>query len=197
MRIHVLGGFLGSGKTTILMRLAASYVADGKKVSILVNEAGDIGVDGATIRGDGYNTTELPDGCICCSLTTTLQEAIVNINNDLQPDVIIIEPTGLAIPSKVEEAIDGVKDLDKKMDVIGIVDAHRFGIFADKKPTFITEQIRGSDLILMNKIDVATQEQQDFVRNWISENIGRTDVMCVSAKTGQGMEEALEAIRNG
>lgn len=197
MRIHVLGGFLGSGKTTILMRLAATYVADGKKVSILVNEAGDIGVDGATIRGDGYNTTELPDGCICCSLTTTLQEAIVNINNDLQPDVIIIEPTGLAIPSKVEEAIDGVKDLDKKMDVIGIVDAHRFGIFADKKPTFITEQIRGSDLILMNKIDVATQEQQDFVRNWISENIGRTDVMCVSAKTGQGMEEALEAIRNG
>lgn len=197
MRIHVLGGFLGSGKTTILMRLAASYVADGKKVSILVNEAGDIGVDGATIRGDGYNTTELPDGCICCSLTTTLQEAIVNINKDLQPDVIIIEPTGLAIPSKVEEAIDGVKDLDKKMDVIGIVDAHRFGIFADKKPTFITEQIRGSDLILMNKIDVATQEQQDFVRNWISENIGRTDVMCVSAKTGQGMEEALEAIRNG
>ena len=197
MRIHVLGGFLGSGKTTILMRLAASYVADGKKVSILVNEAGDIGVDGATIRGDGYNTTELPDGCICCSLTTTLQEAIVNINNDLQPDVIIIEPTGLAIPSKVEEAIDGVKDLDKKMDVIGIVDAHRFGIFADKKPTFITEQIRGSDLILMNKIDVATQEQQDFVQNWISENIGRTDVMCVSAKTGQGMEEALEAIRNG
>lgn len=196
MRIHVLGGFLGSGKTTILMKLASSYAKEGKKVSIIVNEAGDIGVDGATIKGDGFNTTELPDGCICCSLTVSLQEAIVNIVDQLHPDVIIIEPTGLAIPSRIVEAIEGVKDLDKDMDIIGIVDAHRFGIFADKKPTFITEQIRGSDLILMNKIDVATPEQQESVRRWIADNIGRSDIIGVSAKTGEGMEQALEAIRN-
>ena len=194
MRIHVLGGFLGSGKTTILMKMASSYIERGKKVSIVVNEAGDIGVDGATIKGNGYNTTELPDGCICCSLTTNLIEAVNNITNERDPDVMIIEPTGLAIPSRVVNILDMIKGFDKKVNVIGVVDARRFHIFSEKKPAFITEQIKGSDIVLMNKIDVATPEEKKDTADWIADNIGITDIHPVSAKTGEGMDEVLKVI---
>ena len=194
MRIHVLGGFLGSGKTTILMKIASAYIEQGKKVSILVNEAGDIGVDGATLKGNGYNTTELPDGCICCSLTTGLMEAVTNIKNDLNPDVMIIEPTGLAIPSRVVDILNLMNNIYSSVDIIGVVDARRFHIFTEKKPAFITEQIKGSDIVLMNKIDVATPEEMKTTVDWIAENIGVTDIHPVSAKTGEGMDEILKVI---
>ena len=65
MDIHILGGFLGTGKTTLLMKLVSMYSEIGKKVAIIVNEAGSVGVDGTTIKGKGYNAVELPQG-LCC-----------------------------------------------------------------------------------------------------------------------------------
>ena len=62
MHIYVLGGFLGSGKTTILMKIVNGFLEKGKKVAVIVNEIGDIGVDGTTLRSEGYNTTELAEG---------------------------------------------------------------------------------------------------------------------------------------
>lgn len=194
MRIHVLGGFLGSGKTTLLMKIASSYIERGKKVSVIVNEAGDIGVDGTTLKGNGYTTTELPDGCICCTLTTSLLEAVTNIRNELNPDVMIIEPTGLALPSRVVGILDMLKDFDKSVNVIGMVDARRFPIFAEKKPEFITEQIKGSDIVLMNKIDVASDEEKKSTVEWISENTGINEIHPVSLKTGEGLDEVLKVI---
>ncbi|MBE6525889.1 MAG: GTP-binding protein, partial [Thermoplasmata archaeon] len=65
MIIHIVGGFLGSGKTTLLIKMAERYMDSGRKVAILVNEIGEIGVDGATISGSGLKTVELAEGCIC------------------------------------------------------------------------------------------------------------------------------------
>ncbi|MDY4581100.1 MAG: GTP-binding protein, partial [Candidatus Methanarcanum hacksteinii] len=79
MIIHVVGGFLGSGKTTLLIKIAERYIADGKKVTILVNEAGEIGVDGASISSNGLNAIQLQEGCICCTLSGTLQSTMRDI----------------------------------------------------------------------------------------------------------------------
>jgi G3E family GTPase len=65
MIIHIMGGFLGSGKTTLVMKIAERYISLGKKVAVLVNEIGEVGVDGATISGGGLKTVELAEGCIC------------------------------------------------------------------------------------------------------------------------------------
>ena len=200
MRIIVLGGFLGSGKTTILMKIANTFIAKGRKVAVLVNDVGEIGVDGKTLAAEGYNTTELPDGCVCCSLKSTLQIAVNNIARDVNPDVMLIEPTGLALPSKVVESIvtihEVLPDAPKfpKPDIIGVVDAVRFPIFAAKKETFVKEQTEGSKMVIINKIDVASEKCMADTEMWLSLNVGDVPLYKVSALTGEGMDKAMEAI---
>ena len=195
MQIHVLGGFLGSGKTTLLMRIANTYIRAGKKVAVLVNEMGDIGVDGATLMSEGYNTTELPDGCVCCSLSAELQIAIRNIRRDIQPEIMLIEPTGLAIPAKIIEAIEEIPDFgDYVADIIGVVDPVRFRLFVTKKGKFMAEQLEGSSTIMMNKIDVAPDAEIEFTEAWIRERMPDVRVRKVSALNGDGVEEALKEV---
>ena len=195
MQIHVLGGFLGSGKTTLLMRIANTYIRAGKKVAVLVNEMGDIGVDGATLMSEGYNTTELPDGCVCCSLSAELQIAIRNIRRDIQPEIMLIEPTGLAIPAKIIEAIEEIPDFgDYVADIIGVVDPVMFRLFVTKKGKFMAEQLEGSSTIMMNKIDFAPDVEIEFTEAWIKERMPDVRVRKVSALNGDGVEEALKEV---
>lgn len=202
MRIIVLGGFLGSGKTTILMKIARAFVRSGKKVAVLVNDIGTIGVDGKTIAAEGYSTTELPDGCVCCSLKSELQVSVRNVMVDLDPEVMLIEPTGLALPVKIVEAIESIPTLDPSVpkfddpEIIGIVDAVRFPIFVKKKEEFVKEQLNGSKLVLMNKIDAANDKCKADTEMWLALNIGKIPVYKMSAITGEGMDEAMEAVLN-
>ena len=200
MRMIVLGGFLGSGKTTILMKIANHFIGKGNKVAVLVNDVGEIGVDGKTLAGEGYNTTELPDGCVCCSLKSELQVAIRNVAKDIKPDVMIIEPTGLALPSKIVETIDDMKQLFDDIpsftepEVVGVVDAVRFPIFAAKKEKFVKEQLEGSKAVIINKIDVASEKCMADTEIWLSINVGDVPKYKVSALTGENIKETLEAL---
>ncbi len=200
MRMIILGGFLGSGKTTILMRIANAFIGKGKKVAVLVNDVGEIGVDGKTLAAEGYNTTELPDGCVCCSLKSELQVAVRNVARDLNPDIMLIEPTGLALPSKIVETI---KDIPKMFpdapsfgepEVVGVADAVRFPIFVKKKETFTREQMEGSRMVIVNKVDVASEKCIADTEMWLALNVGNVPIYRTSALTGEGMDKALEAV---
>ncbi|MFA5452271.1 MAG: GTP-binding protein, partial [Candidatus Methanomethylophilaceae archaeon] len=163
MLVYILGGFLGSGKTTLLMKIASMYIGMGKTVTILVNEMGEIGVDGATIKSEGYNAVELPNGCICCSLSGTLQSSVRNIKKDYNPDVMLVEPTGLALPHKVKDLIHTSMIDPEVMEIIGIIDCLRFDLFLEKREAFFKMQIKYSDTILLNKIDAVTPEESNRV----------------------------------
>ena len=144
---------------------------------------------------EGYNTTELPDGCVCCSLSAELQIAIRNIRRDIQPEIMLIEPTGLAIPAKIIEAIEEIPDFgDYVADIIGVVDPVRFRLFVTKKGKFMAEQLEGSSTIMMNKIDVAPDAEIEFTEAWIRERMPDVRVRKVSALNGDGVEEALKEV---
>ncbi len=190
MIIHVMGGFLGSGKTTLLIKVAERYIAAGKKVTILVNEIGEIGVDGKTIGGTGLDSVELEQGCICCSLAGTLQSSMRQIEQDFSPDVLIIEPTGLALPHKVREIIRGTVEEDE-VSTIGIVDASRFRLLFSKKEEFMTMQISKSDVVWINKADIAGEDEIAEVRDWLRDICPRVPVYKVSGLTSEGLDQAF------
>ncbi|MDD7424030.1 MAG: GTP-binding protein [Candidatus Methanomethylophilaceae archaeon] len=192
MIIHIMGGFLGSGKTTLVMRIAETYIAKGKKVAVLVNEMGEIGVDGATINGDGLNTVELAEGCICCSLSGSLQSTMRDIERSIDPDVLLIEPTGLALPHKVKEIIRGTVDEDE-VTIIGICDAYRFPVLREKKEDFLRMQLSKADVLWINKIDAVDFENVFEVSAWLRDICPGVPVFMVSGKTGEGLDAALKA----
>lgn len=190
MKIHIIGGFLGSGKTTLIMAMAERYIEKGLKVTILENEAGEIGVDGAVLRNKGLDAVELTNGCICCTLTGTLQSTMRSIERDIDPDILIIEPTGLALPHKVTEMIRGTVD-DEKVSIIGVCDAVRFPLLVEKKEEFIRMQLSKSDVLWINKIDSVSGDGVEKVKEWLSSICPKVPVYPLSGKTGEGLEEAF------
>src|SRR2546425_11544283 len=95
--VHLISGFLGSGKTTLLQRLLNHCLATGRKPAVMMNEYGEVNIDGELLRGQGYAVREMTNGCICCtiggSLGLALQEVVA-----LKRDVVFVEATGLADP---------------------------------------------------------------------------------------------------
>lgn len=195
MYVYIIGGFLGSGKTTLLMRLASMYTKRGLKTALLVNESGEIGVDGATLKAEGYDAIELPNGCICCSLSGTLQSALQNIENDIDPDVIIVEPTGLALPHKVKELVH-VSGIDaEEMFIIGVVDIQRFDDLIKKKEQFFSMQMNHADFILINKCDIAKEGQIGEITEWLKDRYPNKPIIPISASTGENLEKVYEMMR--
>ena len=185
---------MGSGKTTAIMRIAAKCRNAGMSVAILVNEMGEVGVDGATMKSQGYDAIELPDGCICCSLSGSLQTALKNIDRDIHPDILIIEPTGLALPHKVKEFVHiSLIDSDRTV-IVGIADAHRFDDLMQAKEEFFTRQLHASDFIVVNKCDTVTKEKLDEIIERIDEMFTSMQIIPASASDGKGINEIFRRI---
>jgi len=190
----IIGGFLGSGKTTAIMRIAAKCRNANMTVAILVNEMGEVGVDGATMKAQGYDAIELPDGCICCSLSGSLQTALKNIDRDIHPDILIIEPTGLALPHKVKEFVHiSLIDSDRTV-IVGIADAHRFNELIEAKADFFARQLHASDFIVVNKCDTVPKEKLDSIIERIDDMFTGIDVIPASAAKDNGMNEVYRRI---
>ena len=196
MHVFIIGGFLGSGKTTILLSLARLYTSKGKSVAIIVNESGEVGVDGSTIKSQGFSATELPEGCICCSLVGSLQATLKQIKSDIDPDILIIEPTGLALPHKVKQFVHTSMIDEDSCSIIGLADADRFDSLIEKKENFYKMQMSGSDIVLINKSDLVTNDEILHITGWFSENYPSKPVFSVSAKTDAGMDALYDFIES-
>ena len=152
MRTTVVCGLLGSGKTTFI----GNYLKTGpRKAVVLVNDFGQMGIDGEILSAGGVEAIELPSGCVCCTLKFDLITTIQRIVKQFSPEHLLIEPSGVASPSAVLEAVEsaGIGGAS----VIGIVDAVEFtelyesGMYG----SFFQDQIENSDVILVNKTDLA------------------------------------------
>ncbi|WP_424768819.1 CobW family GTP-binding protein [Paenibacillus sp. sgz302251] len=162
--VHLLSGFLGSGKTTLLQRLLDYYKASGKKPAVIMNELGDINLDGQLL-GNAVPMAEMLSGCICCTIRGDLGMEISMLIDQHQPDVIFIESTGAANPM---ETLDGVLEaaMYKPVDlhsVITVVDGpellERGRTGKGRTFKLMQEQIRCASILLLNKVDKLEPEQ--------------------------------------
>jgi G3E family GTPase len=152
MKTTIVCGLLGSGKTTFIR----NFVRYGTvKTVVLVNDFGAAGIDGEIFTAGGIESVELPSGCVCCSLKFDLITTIQRIVKQFSPGHLVIEPSGVASPSGVLEALESAGT--GSASVIGIVDVTEFselygsGVYG----SFFQDQVENSDVILVNKIDLA------------------------------------------
>ena len=189
-----IAGFLGSGKTTLIIRLGKELGKAGKKVAIIVNEVGEVGVDGSVIEAFGLRSVELTEGCICCSLSGSLQNTLRIISNEYKPDIILIEPTGLALPSKVNTIIrTSMVEFDRNISV-ALVDAFRAERLFNEMRQFFSRQISGVDIIAINKVDLVPPERIKEIEGMIRELNPKPPLVHISAKEGEGVRELMTAL---
>jgi len=157
--VLLLSGFLGAGKTTLLKRIL-SWETDLSDTVVLVNEFGDIGIDGSLLKDSGSDVIELTSGCICCTLSADLHRSLKLIWQRFKPRRIFIESSGVADPKSIEPVIaeSELKRLLVLNKIITVLDADLW----EAREVFghlFYNQLEMAQLILLNKIDLVDKEK--------------------------------------
>lgn len=153
--VLVVSGFLGSGKTTLVRRLLEAAQAEGARVAFISNELGELGIDQALLGGGQEATVELAGGCVCCALNDALYDTLIDLHDRVDPDRVVIETSGVAVPHDVQITLyqPPIKDWVSEEAVVVVVNAEQVLEGRDLEGTF-TEQIESADLVLLNKVDL-------------------------------------------
>ncbi len=156
MKTTIVTGLLGSGKTTFIRN---HLLGTSEKTVVLMNDFGAAGIDGEIVSAHGIQSVELPSGCVCCTLKYDLITTITRIRKEFSPDHLMIEPSGIASPSGVLEALDSAGITF--FSVVGIVDVTEFAELyqSGMYGRFFKDQIVHSDVILVNKTDLVKEEK--------------------------------------
>lgn len=170
--IFILGGFLGSGKTTVLLQLTQWLSKQSNKetpVAILENEIGEVDVDGSAVGSKGYAVTSLYAGCACCSLLGQLPDAVEGIFCEFDPDVLIIEATGVAVPSSMAEVLTSHAS---NVRTCVLVDASRWQRIRVPLEHLLRGQLESADVIVVNKCDLVDVHDLEGIKNEALEYAG-------------------------
>jgi G3E family GTPase len=189
--LNLLFGFLGSGKTTLARRLL-DQPPDDRKTAIIVNEFGDVGVDGAILSGRNVNLVELNSGCLCCTLKGPMLQAVEELHTKNGAQRIIVEATGVAQPEELLETFAD-RSLSVRYNVgpiVTIVDASRYARLSEMLGEFYSAQIEKADLIVLNKTDLATAEALENVRKEVVKLNPGAEIM-FSERCDVSVEEVL------
>jgi G3E family GTPase len=165
--VTIVSGYLGAGKTTLVNN--ALRKANGLKLAILVNEFGNLAIDEDLIISQDENMISLAGGCICCSYGNDMLLSLKELASlDTKPDHIILEASGVAIPSSIEQSISLIGDCYTE-SIVSIIDSEQIQDQLSNKyvSDTILAQIESADLIFANKIDLILDEQSflSWVKN--------------------------------
>ena len=164
--IAIVSGFLGSGKTTLVQHLLADARATGLRVAVVSNELGELGVDRALLARGDDDFIELAGGCVCCRLSDELQQSLEMLWRQVQPDRIVVETSGAALPFDVQLQLwrDPVRRFVSDDVTVVVVNAEQLHAGRDLGGTF-AQQVSSADLLLLNQVDrVASQELPELER---------------------------------
>ncbi|KAH7619467.1 putative Aspartyl/glutamyl-tRNA(Asn/Gln) amidotransferase subunit B [Nannochloris sp. 'desiccata'] len=182
--VTVVTGFLGSGKTTFINYILTAN--HGKKIAVIENEFGEVGVDDALVIESKEEIFEMNNGCICCTVRGDLIRILHKlVRRKNQLDAIIIETTGLADPAPVAQTFfvdDDVKESTRLDAILTVVDCkHLLAHLNEEKPEGVeneaVEQIAFADRVLLNKIDLVSAEEKADVIRRIKEINGAVEIL--------------------
>lgn len=164
---NLILGFLGVGKTTAILDLLKSKPED-EVWAVLVNEFGDVGIDGAMLQTEGTFVREVPGGCMCCVAGLPMQIGLNQLIHKSKPDRLIIEPTGLGHPSQILETLTGehYADVLELGPVITLVDPRKLEDRRVLENVQFRDQVAAADILVANKTDLCTPEQLTRFENW-------------------------------
>ncbi len=158
-------GFLGSGKTTLVRHLLGARGRD-RKLAVIVNEFGQVGIDGAILEGEAVDMIQLTSGCLCCTLKGPLLNAVEELRDKAGVEHTVIEASGVADPEEMIESFSAPEFRDSVAvgPFVTVVDTAKFEVMREMLGEFYGSQVAHADIVLLNKVDLASPEQLAAVR---------------------------------
>lgn len=172
-RTNLITGFLGSGKTTSILHLLA-HKDPNEKWAVLVNEFGEVGIDGALLADSGALLKEIPGGCMCCVNGLPMQVGLNTLLRQGKPDRLLIEPTGLGHPKQILDLLTAPV-YEPWIDLRATLCILDPRLLLDEKSASnenFRDQLAAADIIVANKSDRATPESEQALERWWQQNGG-------------------------
>ena len=170
MDVNVLCGFLGSGKTTLARRILLERKAS-ERLAVIVNEFGQVGIDGQILEGGNVDLIEVSAGCFCCTLKGSLLNAMEELRDKTRADRVVVEASGLSQPAELVEVLrdPAIADSVRLGPVVTVVDAGKFRAHRKVLGHFYLDQVRRADVLLLNKTDLAAPGDVEAIRRELAE----------------------------
>nr|WP_017799441.1 GTP-binding protein [Winslowiella toletana] len=194
-KVNLITGFLGSGKTTTLLHLLAMK-PENEKWAILVNEFGEIGIDGALLQGRGAVLKEIPGGCMCCVNGLPMQVGLNMLLKQAKPDRLLIEPTGLGHPKQIIAMLsDAVYQPWLTLNAtLALLDPRQLSNSKITDNENFRDQLAAADIIIANKRDRWQQQDLQALDAWQQQHLGERQ--CLTAAFGNIDPALLDAPRH-
>ena len=170
VKVNIISGFLGAGKTTLIKKLLGGKVRE-EKIILLENEYGEVGVDGSFMKDAGITVTEMNSGCICCTLVGDFQKAVDELIEKYHPDRLIIEPSGVGKLSDILAAVERTSERHE-MTIAGcatVVDAGKCRMYMKNFGEFFLDQIKTANTIIFSRTQLLTPERVEKSRALVEE----------------------------
>ena len=171
VKVNVISGFLGAGKTTLIKKLLTGRLRN-EKVVLLENEYGEIGIDGGFMKDAGITVTELNAGCICCTLAGDFQAAVDQLIDTYHPDRILVEPTGVGKLSEILSAVEKAKERHSDIETGGsatVVDAGKCRMYMKNFGEFFLDQVKSASTVIFSRTQLLDAARVEKSRQLIAE----------------------------
>jgi G3E family GTPase len=212
MKVFIIGGYLGSGKTTTVLKLIKKLAANDKKIALLVNEIGKVKIDRETLEAAGVPSQTITDGCICCTLQIGLKVAVTKLTEMYKPDILIMEMAGLAFPNQTRETLLDLNIMMTFAPMVMLVDVSKFTVGLFQVQKFTERQFKEAEIIGINKIDLVNDEKVQTTETFLKQVNPDAGIFKMSAaededavdqiyewsmKEGTTIQELLDTFENG
>ncbi len=199
MKLVQIAGYLGSGKTTLIIALSKGLSEQGKRVAILVNDVGEVSVDGSVMEEYGLTVKDIGGGCICCQVAGSMLKTLELLANGPNPDIIIIEPTGMAVPKAIKETVLMLSVKKVTIEIgptIVLFDMTRSEKLLNYETLkrLITTQLKDADIVALSKADMVSEEAIGHAGETVHLINPKADIIRLSTRTGMGLSGLVRSV---
>ena len=195
VKIDIISGFLGAGKTTLIKKLLKEAF-EGEQVVLIENEFGEVGIDGGFLKEAGIEIKEMNSGCICCSLVGDFGRSLEEVLTKYQPDRVIIEPSGVG---KLSDVMNAVKNVASEIEVmlnsaVTVVDVNKCRMYMKNFGEFFNNQIENAGTIVLSRTDVADPKKVQGAVEMLRQHNAKATIVTTpcSELTGAQLLEMIE-----
>ena len=167
MKVLVISGFLGAGKTTFIKAMAQRTHKD---FAVMENEYGEVNIDGDVLKdsSEKLNIWELTEGCICCSMKSDFAQSVLTIAGTVDPEYLIVEPTGVGMLSKVMENLSKIQyEKIQLLSPVTIVDGRSYDHLSREYGEICIDQLKSAGTVLISKMESASREEMELLTDSI------------------------------
>ncbi len=181
MKILLVSGFLGAGKTTFIKEMAKNI---NLEFVVLENEYADIGVDGDFLDEKNLNIWEMSEGCICCSMKGDFKSSIKRIYSEINPEYLIIEPTGVGMLSSIIENIREINNNDIEiLSPITLIDITSFNEYLETFNNFFIDNLKNTGKVILTKLENSSHFEIENIKNEILKINNNLEILTTDYRT--------------